>query len=203
MPASSRLTGQDAPPDSLKSRAAIFLDRDGVLNEDVHHLRSIDQLRILPGVPEALRTLQEQFYLVVVTNQAGIARDFFSEADLLAVHTELVRRLLDQGVMLDALYYCPHLVGGPVKEYGIECGCRKPEPGMLLRAASEWRLDESRSFMVGDNPWDVEAGLAAGVASIQVGDSATTFPKTALVASDLASATQLILRANHSTAAAG
>lgn len=151
-------------------KRAIFLDRDGVMVKDVHFLKSPRDLSILPGVFEALKALAERFYLVVVTNQSGIARGFFSEDDLLAIDTELVRRLDVEDVRIDAIYYCPHLPGAPVKDYDADCDCRKPRSGMLVRAVNDWGIDPDRSFLLGDSPRDVEAGEAAGVRSVLLGE---------------------------------
>jgi len=147
----------------------VFLDRDGVIVEDVHFLTSVDSMRLLPGVVQALKLLQQQFYLVVVSNQSAVARGFITEQELLDIHSELVRRLEEQGVVLDALYYCPHLPEGMVEAYTQECECRKPKPGMILRAMKDWNLRADGSFMVGDSPRDTEAGQRAGVKGLRVG----------------------------------
>lgn len=163
----SSANGLPAPVD----RRGVFLDRDGVIVEDVPFLTTVEKLRVLPGVAEALRRLRERFYLVVVTNQSGIARGLLTEDDLFGIHAELVRRLAGEDVVIDAFYYCPHLPEATVPGYGGECDCRKPKPGMLLRAAKDWDIDLARSFMVGDQPRDVEAGRTAGVRSILLNDS--------------------------------
>lgn len=160
--------------DGSHPRVAVFLDRDGVLVEDVHHLRRPDDLRLLPGVTDALRTLAPRFALVVVTNQSGIARGYFDENDLLAIHVRLLEALAAEGAFVDALYACPHLDGpgldGPDLDGadldGPGCDCRKPAPGMLQRAAHEHGLALDRSFLIGDAPRDVEAGRRAGVRSL-------------------------------------
>lgn len=144
--------------DGSHPRVAVFLDRDGVLVEDVHHLRCPEDLRLRPGVTDALRALAPRFALVVVTNQSGIARGYFDEDDLLAIHERLTDALAEGGAIIDALYACPHLEE--------ECDCRKPAPGMLLRAAREHGLALDRSFLIGDAPRDAEAGRRAGVRSL-------------------------------------
>jgi histidinol-phosphate phosphatase family protein len=142
---------------------AVFLDRDGVLNErPVHHayVTSSDELVVLPSVPRALRLLKDLgFLLIVVTNQRGIARGIMSHKDLDAVNSGLAQKLAVAGVSLDAIYSCPH-----AEDEG--CQCRKPRPGMLLRAAREWSLSLSDSYLVGDAPSDVEAGRAAGCTTV-------------------------------------
>ena len=174
-------------------RRGVFLDRDNVIVEDVHFLTTVEKLRVLPGVAEALRRLQERFYLVVVTNQSGIARGLLTEDDLFGIHADLVRRLAAEAVVIDAFYYCPHLPDAMVSSYGVECDCRKPKPGMLLRAAEDWDIDLPRSFMVGDQPRDVEAGAAAGARSILLG-GAPFRGRAYETAWDMAEVAGLILR---------
>lgn len=166
-PANSRL-GSPAQPGR-----ALFLDRDGVLIEDMDYLRTAGQIRILPGVPEFLRAAQSEYCLIVITNQSGIARGFFSEDDLYVIHCDLASRFEAQGVQLDALYYCPHLPDAPAERYRQTCECRKPAPGMLLRAAEEWKLDLKGSVTVGDRPRDIQAGEAAGTAGVLLGEPAS------------------------------
>lgn len=190
---SSRLTAQGSTPSRPSTRGAVFLDRDGVMVEDVHYLSSPMQLRILPGVVQALRALQERYFVVVVTNQSGIARGLLTENDLLTIHSELFRRLSAEGAIVDALYYCPHLPEGSITEYRLECDCRKPKPGMLLRAQHEWGIDLDRSFIVGDAPRDIQAGHRVGVKGILLGKAETTLAEATLFAPDLISATRLIL----------
>ena len=168
-PTNSRLnTNSPAYP-----RETVFLDRDGVLIEDVHYLTGPGQIRILPGVAEVLKALKERFYLVVVTNQSGIARGLLTEDDLLDIHAEMISRLWLCGALIDGLYYCPHLPEASIPAYKMECRCRKPGPGMLQQAAGDWGIDLSRSFMVGDMATDVEAAQAAGVKDIIMRDSHT------------------------------
>jgi D-glycero-D-manno-heptose 1,7-bisphosphate phosphatase len=166
LPSHSRLAvATPAPTPSRPDgpRRAMFLDRDGVLVEDVHYLRRAADLRLLPGVVPALRLLQEHFFLIVVTNQSGIARGLLTEADLLDIHNALVRTLALEGVILDVLYYCPHLPEASVRLYRQVCSCRKPAPGMVTQARQDWNIALDDSFMVGDSLRDVQAGAAAGV----------------------------------------
>ena len=174
-------------------RTTVFLDRDGVLVEDVHFLDHPDRLRLLPGVAEALRRLQARFALVVVTNQSGLARGRFTLETLRAIHERLEERLAAADAFLDAVYFCPHLPEAPVAAYRARCACRKPRPGLLERAAREWDLDLSRSFMVGDAARDVEAGTAAGARGVRIG--AEPDPAAATVVPDLAAAADWILSA--------
>ncbi|RJQ52008.1 MAG: HAD family hydrolase [Actinobacteria bacterium] len=157
----------------MVSRRAVFLDRDGVIVEDVGYLASPDRLRVLPGVPGALSLLKKAGLLrVVVTNQSGIARGYFTEDDLVSVHAELLRALAASGAGLDAIYYCPHLENGSRREYAAVCEGRKPGRAMLDRAASDLDIDLAESFLVGDTLTDIEAGKAAGCRTILVGQAA-------------------------------
>lgn len=150
-------------------RPAVFLDRDGTIIEDVDFLRTADQLRIFPWSAPAIRALNEAGHaVVVVTNQSGIARGLFDEAQLGDVHAALTGALAGQGAAIDAYYFCPHHPDALDEQYRLDCACRKPAPGLVLRARDDMGLDLSRSWMVGDRWRDVEAGLAAGVRSILV-----------------------------------
>lgn len=202
LPGNSRLVGGRPQLKRPAGGAAVFLDRDGVIVEDVHFLRDPAQLRILPGVARALRLLQTDFYLIVVSNQSGIARGFFSEADLAAIHTELVRKLAAEGAVIDALYYCPHLPQAPVEAYAKECQCRKPSSGMLVRAQSDWGIDLGASYMIGDRPRDIEAGLAAGLTGLLLGAEIHSATAGSLGATDLLDAARQIMGATPPRAAA-
>lgn len=146
------------------SRPAAFIDRDGVLNEERAFVHRPQDFAFIPGAIEALRLLQEAAYrLVVITNQSGIARGLYGEADYLALTEHMRARLEACGVRLDAVEYCPHLPEAPVARYRVDCGCRKPRPGMLLKAIEALDIDAPASFLVGDRLSDLEAGRAAGV----------------------------------------
>ena len=141
---------------------AVLVDRDGTLNIDHGYIGRIDLLNLYPYSVEALRVLQEAgFRLVVVTNQAGVARGMFDEAFVRESHAWLRERFAAGGVRLDGIYHCPHHPDGIVPEYKKACDCRKPRPGMALQAARDLGLDLSRSFVVGDKWLDV--GLANSV----------------------------------------
>jgi D-glycero-D-manno-heptose 1,7-bisphosphate phosphatase len=147
----------------------IFLDRDGTLVEPRHYPRRPQDLVLYPGVASELRALVAQgFRLVVVTNQSGIARGLLTEHDLEEMHADLRRRLAAAGVQIDAFYHCPHHAEGVIPRFSVPCDCRKPEPGMLLRAARDLDLDLSHSWLVGDILDDVEAGNRAGCRTILV-----------------------------------
>ncbi|MDD8046906.1 MAG: HAD family hydrolase [Verrucomicrobiota bacterium] len=144
--------------------AAVFLDRDGTLIVDKGYLRDPAEIELLPGVVERLRRIQARGYLLVmVTNQSGIGRGYFTEEDLKAQHVRLGMLLAEAGVVLAAMEHCPH-------QPEDRCSCRKPKPGMLLRAAERHGIDLERSYMVGDKPSDVDAGAAAGCKTVLIAD---------------------------------
>ena len=145
-------------------RPAAFIDRDGVLNEERAFVHRPEDFKLVPGAIEALRLLQEAGYrLVVVTNQSGIARGLYREADYLALTAHMRSSLEACGVRLDDVEYCPHLPDAPLARYRVDCDCRKPRPGMLLKAIEALDIEPRASFLVGDRLSDVEAGRAAGV----------------------------------------
>lgn len=146
------------------SSRAIFLDRDGTINVERNYLYRCEEFAFIPGVPQALRRLQDSGYLlVVVTNQSGVARGYFNLADVEKLHEYMHHLLLEYGVTLDGVYVCPHHPAG-VKDnpFSIVCDCRKGLPGMLLTAADDLAIDLSRSYMIGDKESDLEAGYSAG-----------------------------------------
>jgi D-glycero-D-manno-heptose 1,7-bisphosphate phosphatase len=156
-----------SPPSLFR---AAFLDRDGVLIEDVDWLIRPAQIRVLPGVPQALRRLaQAGFRLIVATNQPIVARGLATEADLEMLHAAIAAHLTAAGAPpLDRFYFCPHHPRATLPAYRLICDCRKPRPGLLLRAAADLGLDLRASFMVGDRPTDIAAGAAAGCRTVLV-----------------------------------
>lgn len=139
-------------------RRAVFLDRDGTLVKEVNYLKSIEDMEIIEGVPEALRVLSDAgFLLFVVTNQSGVARGFFDGQTVEELNGALDGLLRTQGVTIEKFVYCPHH-----PDFTGPCGCRKPSPGMLFEAARGWDVDFARSFMVGDKADDISAGKNAG-----------------------------------------
>jgi len=150
-------------------RPAIFLDRDGTLNVDVGYLHRLEQLELFPWTGDALRLLKRAGYLlVIVTNQAGIARGLIQPGFVELAHAEMRRRLQAAGTDLDALYFCPHHPGGSVPELSVDCRCRKPAPGMIEDAVADLGIDLTRSWVIGDKWLDVQLGQAAGTRSILV-----------------------------------
>jgi len=140
---------------------AVFLDRDGTLIEERGYLSRLDGIRFFPWSVDAVRLLNRAgFAVVVLTNQSGVARGYFDEAFVRETHRVLGERIGAGGGRIDAFYYCPHYPDGTVEAYRRRCECRKPKPGMVLRAAADLSIDLARSFAVGDRWSDVEAGLA-------------------------------------------
>ena len=150
-------------------RPAVFIDRDGTISDEVGYVNHPSRFRLLEHSTEALRLLNEAGWLaILVTNQAGVARGYFSEAMVQEVHANLSAVLEKEGARLDAIYYCAHhpSVGEP--PYRLDCDCRKPRPGLINRAAVEWKVDLANSWMVGDRFSDVELARNAGVHSALV-----------------------------------
>jgi len=151
------------------SRKAVFFDRDRTVIEDMEFSTDAARLKALPGAIEGMRRLQEAGYApVIVTNQSGVARGCFTEQELRAFHDALGAWLAERGVRVAGIYYCPHYPDGKLPQYSIACDCRKPAPGMILRAAEELALDLPNSWMVGDRDCDTAAGCNAGCRTILV-----------------------------------
>ncbi len=150
---------------------AVFLDRDGTIIEAHGYINDPNQVRLIPGAADAIRRLSEAGHLVVlISNQSGVARGLLDEETLSRVHGRLEELLREEGVSLDGSYYCPYLDGPEAKvdAYRRDSELRKPKPGMLLQAARELNIDLSRSWVIGDSPCDVEAGLRAGCRTILI-----------------------------------
>ena len=145
---------------------AAFIDRDGVINEELDYVHRTEDFHVLPGVVEGLALLQQHGWrLVVVTNQAGIARGLYSEADFEHLTAHMRSLFASQGVAIDGVYHCPHHPNAGIGAYRRDCDCRKPKPGMLLAAAHDLGLTLADSVIVGDKASDLEAGRAAGLAA--------------------------------------
>lgn len=154
---------------------AIFLDRDGTINKYVGFLRDIDDFELLPGVSDAIKMINSSGYLaIVVTNQPVIARGEVSFEELQDIHNKMETLLGNDGAYLDAIYYCPHHphkgYDGEIKDLKIECECRKPKPGMINKAALDFNIDLSESWMIGDGENDILSGKAAGCKTILIGN---------------------------------
>ena len=185
-------------------RPAVFLDRDGTINEQMGYVNHLSRFQLLPGVARAIRSLNEAgLPVVVVTNQSGLARGYFPESLLEAVHAEMYRLLAQEGARLDGLYVCPHHPEAKEERFRLDCDCRKPRTGLLERAAAELGLDLGRSYMVGDRWSDLRCGAAVGATTVLVltgygrGDAAYVGPGQTVppdhVAEDLEAAARWIL----------
>jgi histidinol-phosphate phosphatase family protein len=172
----------------VSGKPAAFLDRDGTLIDDVGFVSKRADVRMLPTVAEALRTLSAAGYAcVVVTNQSGVARGYFDESAVHDVNAEIVAQLHAADVKVDAFYFCPH--------YGDGCDCRKPEPGMIARAAKEHGIDVARSAVVGDRGSDIELGQRLGIPGVLVpGPEVYAGPEPDYRASTLLEAARWIVR---------
>lgn len=176
----------------MDKSAAVFVDRDDTLMVDVKYCDDPALVQLIPGAAEGLRTLRGAGYrVVVVTNQSGIGRGYFDTATLERVNDQLRKELRGQGTDYDALYYCPHTPED-------ECHCRKPKPGLLLRAASDLSIDLASSYTLGDRDLDVEAGKAAGTMTVLVSnldhsDGSGPMGRADFVARDVAEAAKLII----------
>ena len=144
---------------------AVFLDRDGTIASDVHYCRRVEDFRLFPSVPDAVKLLNDNgFRVVVITNQSGIARGYFTEDTLNDIHRKLKDELAKSNAYVDGIYYCPH-------HPDDKCDCRKPKTGLFKDVAQAFDIDLSRSFGVGDSAMDIEAGKALGCKTILIGNS--------------------------------
>lgn len=150
-------------------KRAVFLDRDGVIVEDSDYVYRIDQLKLIPGSAEAIKLLNENGFLtIIVTNQAGVAKGYFTEKDIMLFNDSMKEKLIEHGAYIDAIYYCPHHPDAKIEKYKINCDCRKPKPGMLKDAEKRFDIDFGRSFIIGDRLSDIAAGKYVGCKTIMV-----------------------------------
>jgi D-glycero-D-manno-heptose 1,7-bisphosphate phosphatase len=147
-----------------KAKPAVFLDRDGVINKDNGYVSQVDDFEFIEGAIEACLLFQKKGYLLVlITNQSGIARGYFTEEQFNTLTEWMDWSMADRGVDLDGIYYCPHHNKHGIGEFKVDCECRKPKPGMLLNAIDDLNVDIENSILVGDKASDIQAGLAAGI----------------------------------------
>ena len=156
---------QGGRPSGSPHHGAVFFDRDGCLNEDIGYLHQWEKFRWLPGAVDAIRLVnQAGLHAFVVTNQSGIARGYYTSADVDRLHRQMAADLARRGVWIDAFRHCPH---HPEHGSRVRCACRKPSPGMISDLMQAWSIAPSRAFMVGDRETDVQAAEAAGIRGIQ------------------------------------
>ncbi len=148
-------------------KRAVFFDRDGTINVEAGYIRDLANLKLIDGAASSIEKLRKAGFLaVLITNQSGPARGYYSEDWVKQLNNRVQELLAEQGTKLDAMYYCPHLPDGSIPEYTKECDCRKPNPGLFLSAKKDLDIDLTSSFMLGDKATDVEAGHNAGCKSI-------------------------------------
>jgi len=169
----STILSKTSTTNNTKKQKAIFLDRDGVINEEVGNVFRPEDLKLIDNVPEAIKKINHSAYLaIVITNQSVIARNLCSLTDLENIHNKLKHELAGTGAKLDEIYYCPHYNGivadNTKSEFLIDCDCRKPKIGLFLKAAKEYDIDLSKSFMIGDMEKDIVSGTNAGLTTIGV-----------------------------------
>lgn len=153
----------------MKKNSAIFLDRDGTINDEVGYLDSADKLRIIPAAFKAVRLINSSgMKAVVITNQAGVAKGLFTEEFVREINEQIQSALLAQGALIDRFYFCPHHPTEGIDPYRLICNCRKPEPGLLLQAAVDLNIDLARSYFIGDRLRDVETAHRAGAKGVLV-----------------------------------
>lgn len=153
----------------MKKNTAVFLDRDGTINEEVGYMDCLSKLKLYDHTAEAIRMINEKgMKAVVITNQSGVARGYFTEDFVRLVHSHIGEILQSNGSFIDAFYYCPHHPTEGTGAYLKSCACRKPEPGMLIRASQDLNIDLTRSYVIGDMIKDIEAAGRVGAKGILV-----------------------------------
>lgn len=154
----------------MDTNKAVFLDRDGVINQDPpHYAHRIDQLALIDGSGLAIKILNdENFKVIIITNQSGVAKGFYNENDIEIFNQAMIEQLKQVNAHIDAIYYCPHHPEAEIKKYRIHCNCRKPKPGMLIEGGKKYNIDFNSSFLVGDKWSDIEAGRSVGCKTILV-----------------------------------
>lgn len=146
------------------NRPALFLDRDGVLNTDKSYVSRIEDFEWMPGAAECIANFKARgWYVFIVTNQSGIARGLYSEADMAVLHAWMLEELGQRGAQIDRIYHCPFHVDGTIARYRKDSFDRKPKPGMILQAMADFPVQREASFLIGDKPTDIAAARAAGI----------------------------------------
>ena len=164
----------------MAGKKLCLLDRDGVLNVDKGYLHKAEDVEWIPGSLEAITWLKQQgIQVIVVTNQSGVARGYFTEDTVKKLHAWMETEVKRSGGEIAAFYYCPHLPGADVKQYDVACECRKPKPGMILQALKDFNVLPGNAFLIGDSPRDIKAAEAAGVKGyLYTGGSLLEFVKS-------------------------
>ncbi|MBO0722534.1 MAG: HAD family hydrolase [Blastocatellia bacterium] len=158
-----------SPSTGNMKKRAIFVDRDGTLNEEVGYITEMSQFRLFDFAAESIKMINDAgWYAVLITNQAGIARGRYSEEFLRRLHAQMELSLSRDGARLDAIYYCPHHPEFGDPPYRQDCNCRKPRPGLIEKAAKEFSLDLNSCYIIGDRISDIETGHTAGTRSVMV-----------------------------------
>ena len=171
----------------MRIHKGVFLDRDGVINEDVHYLSKIEDFKLLPKVAQAIKLLNDNnFKVIVITNQSAIARGYFGESRLWEIHKKMENELAKEGAFVDGIYYCPH-------HPDDDCDCRKPKPTLGLTASKKHHINLKRSFVVGDSSTDIIFGKKLGCKTVFVGDE-TILVKADYVTRSLLEAVEIILQ---------
>ena len=184
---------------------AVFLDRDGVITQEPpHYAHKLSQLELISRSADAIRLLNENGFMVIIaSNQAGIARGYYREEDVVLFSQAVKENLAKEGAYVDAIYYCPHHPEAKIERYRVDCNCRKPKPGMLTRAEKELNIDLKQSFVVGDKLSDIEAGKRAGCKTIMVKtghgveELKSNLIKCNYVADDLYDAVKYVVNLSH------
>jgi D-glycero-D-manno-heptose 1,7-bisphosphate phosphatase len=188
------------------NKPAVFIDRDGTINEQMGYVNHPSRFILLPGVPEAFRILnQAGFLAIILSNQSGVARGYFPIELIYDIHSMMTQSISKQGGRIDGIYFCPHYPKGSVQEYTVECDCRKPRTGLVKQACENFEIDLSRSYMIGDHYTDMElaersnikgilvrTGYGAGVIEYNLPGMAT---KPCYIADDLLDAVKWIVEA--------
>lgn len=161
---------------------AVFLDRDGTINKDSGYVYKIEDFEFLPGVVEALRILQENGYLlIVITNQSGIARGYYTEADFHKLNSYMLDQLAQEGIAITDVLYCPHLPNADVQCYRKNCNCRKPKTGLFEQAVEKWNIDLTQSYAVGDKERDLAICHISNCGGFLLSDTITAESESARI----------------------
>lgn len=148
---------------------AVFFDRDGTINIEKNYLYKVEDFEFIKGIPEIIKEYNDKGYkVIVVTNQAGIARGYYTEEDMHKLHNYIDNELRKYGAHIDAYYFCPHHPTEGKGKYKVNCNCRKPKTGMLEMAIKDFNIDVTESILYGDKPWDIEAGINIGIRSYYI-----------------------------------